>query len=151
MLSDSLSTSILSTVCLGMIIFVMDCITSICTSSPAMTFLIFSLFSSVSSCCIVLMMCFCIALSSIGHPVVPLFNFEAVYPLLALFTYLFLVEQCSTLFLLMPQPVQYTALFLGFDVSLVMSPIVFAQLMATYSIPGCCCSDLILPGLIIKC
>ncbi len=43
----------------------------------------------------------------------------------------FLVEPCNTLFLLIPQPVQYTALFLGFGVSLVMSPIVFAQLMAT--------------------
>ncbi len=41
----------------------------------------------------------------------------------------FLVEPCSTLFLLMPEPVQYTALLLGFGVSLVMSPIVFARLM----------------------
>ncbi len=63
----------------------------------------------------------------------------------------FLVELCSTLFLLMPQPVQYTALFLGFGMSLVMSPIVFTWLMATYSIPGCCCSYLISPGLMIKC
>ncbi len=135
-----------------MIIFVMDCITSICISSPAITILIFFFtFFSFFLLFFKFFLLYCSELSQVGYPVVPLFNFEAVYPLLALCMICFLVEPCSTLFLLMPQPGQDTALFLGFGVSLVMSPIVFAWLMATYCIPGWCCSDLISPGLMIKC
>ncbi len=100
---------------------------------------------------VLLWWCVFALLCQVVDPVFPLFNLEAVYSLLALCMHLFYVEQCSTLFLLIPQPVQYTALFLRFGVSLVMSPIVFAQLMATKSIPGCCCSVLMCPGLMIKC
>ncbi len=42
----------------------MDCNTSVCISSPAMTFLIFFFILFSFFCCIVVMMCFCIALSS---------------------------------------------------------------------------------------
>ncbi len=55
-----------------MIIFVMDCNTYVCISSPAMTFLIFFFIFFSFSCWIVVMMCLCIALSS-SRPSFPSF------------------------------------------------------------------------------
>ena len=57
----------------------------------------------------------------------------------------------SSLFVQIPEPVQYMALSFGWRVFGDTVPIVFARLNATYSIPGFCSSVVKSPGSTIKC
>ncbi len=63
---------------------------------------------------------------------------------------LFLV-MFRTLFLQIPNPVQNMALSFGWGLFGVICPIVFARLIAAYSIPWFCCSVVKSPGLTIRC